>query len=100
MPTYEYLVVVGIASRKDDSDGNQIWSTTYEFWWPNAAEPEKRLAGWSSPFAPIINDLGQDGWKLITETALDTVIFADVYGWSEVACPVRQRWIFMREARS
>jgi hypothetical protein len=106
MPIYEYLVVLLTTARNVGSvnvghvgpDGNQTWAMTYEFWWPNAWEADKRLT--DRPVSVTLNDLGQDGWKLVDSALLDTAIFNEVHGLPEVSIPVRQRWTFMREARS
>jgi hypothetical protein len=104
VPVYEYLVVTTIY-RTNWADAQhqyprpaQTWETTYYIYRPNAIEPEERPG--ETLLSTVFNDLGQEGWRLVTSDIPDSVVVSgNHYGWTEAGVPVRQRWTFIREAR-
>jgi hypothetical protein len=111
--TYEYLIVTAVHDvtyRTESTDyGGQRTQylmrdeekTTYYIYRPNATEPEARPG--DTLLGTVFNDLGREGWRLVTSDVLDSVVDSGSYhhyGWHEVGVPVRQRWTFIREAAS
>jgi hypothetical protein len=106
VPTYEYLILAHTHEtnwaeiRNKTPRLTQTFTQTYYIRRPNATEPEK-LPG-DTPIGVIFNDLGREGWRLVTSEILDSTVITggNYYGWDEVGFPVRQRWTFIREAGS
>ena len=44
----------------------------------------------------LLNELGNDGWELVSETVWHTAIMEGVNGWTESGSPVTARWTFKR----
>lgn len=63
MPDWEYLTVYydREASLKQDGPGKMIWSAKIK--WPAGIEIRDEV-----PIEDVLNDLGQDGWELVTRT--------------------------------
>lgn len=66
---------------------------------------ETRLV-WTSPptdeaktsTLDVLNDLGAEGWELVTETVLDSEIFSRLHGWESVGSPVLMRYLLKRSS--
>ena len=46
----------------------------------------------------LLNELGADGWELVSETVMDTTIFSSLHGWSDSGTPTQMRWSLKRRA--
>lgn len=46
----------------------------------------------------LLNELGAEGWELITETVLDSEIFTRLHGWENVGSPVLMKYVLKRPA--
>jgi hypothetical protein len=61
--------------------------------------------GWSSAegvnaafnLLDLLNEFGAEGWELISESVLDSIIFSERHGWSQVGGPVQIKCILKRE---
>lgn len=105
MPTYEYLVLNSIYRTNCADTQNQFprpaqtWDTTFYIFRPNATQAEERPG--DTLLVTLFNEFGRDGWRLVTSDIPDSVVISgNHYGWSEAGVPIRQRWTFIREARS
>ena len=50
----------------------------------------------NAPLNELFNELGNEGWELISAQVLQSSIFS-MRGMEEVSQPVSQRWVFKRE---
>lgn len=105
VPTFEYLTLTLTHETNWSKIKNisplpvQKFTQTYHIRRPNGTEPEELAGG--IPLAVVFNDLGREGWRLVTcEIPESTVASGGYRGWDEVGIPVRQRWTFIREAHS
>jgi hypothetical protein len=104
--SYEYLIVIhvyqtnyaSIPNLPDEPDGSrpkQTWTYTWYLTWPDNTKVEERPGNILA--STLFNELGKDGWKLITSDIPDSVVVSGGhYGWTEAGIPIRQRFIFMR----
>jgi hypothetical protein len=47
----------------------------------------------------LMNELGAEGWELVTDAPIDSVIATShSTGWSEAGIPVLRQWLFKRSA--
>jgi hypothetical protein len=67
----------------------------YEIWLPGATEADRRIS-WSTAdprhkinALEILNELGAQGWELVTSAASYTAIDSGVFGWDTVGTPVQ-----------
>src|SRR6266851_4739608 len=81
--SYEYLIVVhlyqtnyaSIPNLPDEPDGSrpkQTWTYTWYIYWPNTTKAEERSGNILT--STLFNELGNDGWKLITTDIPDSVV--------------------------
>lgn len=70
-------------------------------------EPDRRLASSTqrkhttvdkTTLQDLLAEVGDEGWELVSESVLDTVIADESEGWSEVGMPVKVRWMMKRRA--
>lgn len=101
---WEYLFVTWISKRETVKLDTYTW--TYTFWIkrPGSEEEEERLS-WSSEtkettlaLNELLNELGGEGWEMVSETVLDSVVFSSKHGVESVGAPLRMRWNFKRPA--
>jgi hypothetical protein len=96
---WEYLTIAwqhttNYATKAPDEE--QTWESTYRISKPNA-EPDT-LAAADVNWTKLLNDLGADGWEMVTESIRSTVIFGQSMGWSNVGSPIQIVWQFKRLA--
>ncbi|HXD53762.1 MAG TPA: hypothetical protein VN618_03325 [Solirubrobacteraceae bacterium] len=96
---WEYLTIAwqsmtNYATKTPDEA--QTWESNYRISKPNA-EPEV-LSATDVNWTTLLNELGADGWELVTESVRKTVIFSQSMGWSNVGSPIEIVWQFKRLA--
>jgi hypothetical protein len=104
-PRWEYLHVVWIYKRTTVKVETYKWTQIYWVYRPGVEKGEERFA-WSEDttkvkvtFNDILNELGSEGWELVSESVLDSVVFSNKHGVEMVGAPLRMRWNFKRPAR-
>jgi len=48
----------------------------------------------------LLAEFGAEGWELVSETVLDSVVVPKDQGWSNVGTPTQVRWVMKRRAQS
>src|SRR5947209_7841442 len=105
---YEYAFITSIHATNwaeihdmpEDSRPEQTWTDTFYIFWPGKKDYEER-SGKDLTNVTLFNELGQDGWKLVSHDTPNSHIPGGAYfGWYEVSRPVRERFIFIREVLS
>ena len=103
---WEYLTAVWVYASKELAKtpaGRKQFAFTHDLyvWKPGAAEPDAHPL-WSSTdgeisrnYLEILNGLGAEGWELVSESVLDSVV-GPKEAWGDVGYPVRLQWLFKR----
>jgi hypothetical protein len=47
----------------------------------------------------LLAEFGIEGWELVSETVLDSVVIPKANGWSNVGIPIQIRWAMKRRAQ-
>ncbi len=103
MTCWEYASITWIYSTEQKQGEKPKWKQVYSICWPDGTS-EERL-GWTSEdssedttsIIELENELGAQGWELISVTVLDSVVLNKQYGWPNVGTPVRKSWVFKRQ---
>jgi hypothetical protein len=74
----------------------QTWESLYRVTRPGR-EPET-FAAENVNWSELLNELGSDGWEMVTESLRKSVIYGQSMGWSNVGSPVEIVWHFKRLA--
>ena len=98
---WQYLTVTHVRfAVAADGDKPQAWDDYYFVLRPGAedAETHKEIDT-ARPvlWRDLLNELGQEGWELVTSDVLDHAVVSTSLGWSDVSTPVRVRYAFKRE---
>jgi hypothetical protein len=51
-------------------------------------------------FMDLLHEFGADGWELVGETVLDTVLVGEEHGWRSKGTPAHVRWTLKRRLDS
>jgi hypothetical protein len=99
---WEYLSLTWTHEREKIAPGEYKWTQTYWVYWPGQEEAEKRHV-WDSDtkeykeaLQDTLNGFGQEGWELVSETTLNSVVFSEQQGVEMVGSPISMRWMFKR----
>ncbi len=98
------MSVVWRYSTAKKADEKRMWRQELTITRPDQ-DGETRLV-WTSPSTDetktstldVLNELGDEGWELITETVLDSEIFTRLHGWESVGSPVLTKYLLKRPA--
>lgn len=96
---WEYMIVswqykTNYATKGVDEE--TTWESLYRITRPGS-ETETVAAG-DLTWITFLNDLGADGWEMVTESLRKSIIFSQTNGWHNVASPVEIVWNFKRLA--
>jgi hypothetical protein len=95
-PRWEYLLASWQSTTNYYSKASheaQTWESVYWLTRPDV-EPEK-LNGevkWSA----LLNELGAEGWEMVSESVRRSVVHAHALGWTNAGAPIEIRWTFKR----
>lgn len=100
-PRWEYMRVAYIYSteppvKRDGIQRQRTWSHVYYVYRPG--QSEETIDSKHLNFDSYLNDLGNEGWELVSESVRETTLISPVYGWEMVGHPVRIVWTFKRPA--
>jgi hypothetical protein len=92
---WEYLLVLwqGPNLATEGAGDTQKEEAGYQITRPNT-KTEKVPA--DIRLSRLLNDLGAEGWELVSHTILRSVIFSKSLGWSNVGGPIEMAWTFKR----
>lgn len=90
---WEYMRVTYVSSTKM-SPTPQTWSEDY--WVCRPGAEREHLAAASVDFDVLLNELGSEGWDLVSEHTRDSVVLSSQHGWPMVRVPVKMVWTFKR----
>lgn len=90
--TWQYLVMVWEYTTKM-VDQEQTWAGKYYIYRTGVETVEKEPTG---SFVGLLDELGADGWELVTSEPTRNTLVSTFGGWTEVSMPVRIRWTFKR----
>jgi hypothetical protein len=106
---WEYLIVVQEHKAEQRSrrtaDGNETY-WHFEFFWyiyRPGVEKADQPDGWSTTrpdglgIVTLLNDLGSDGWELMSENVMRSALSAHSFGWgTSSSMPIQTKWLFKR----
>lgn len=94
---WEYKVLIWTRERHDPPrvlpGPDRTWTDLYEFWPSGETRDAKSL-----PLHRLLNEIGAEGWELVSESQWERAAVGPVRGYQSVDAPIRQRWIFKRPA--
>jgi hypothetical protein len=102
MTRWEYLSVVWTLTAKPEWDNKWSMESGYHIWRPGAGEPEVRKTDGAtvSPLGhEIINELGGEGWELVSETVTRSAV-STAQGYPTAGVPIATSLIFKRPVDS
>jgi hypothetical protein len=99
---WEYLTLLWGRSLRAIEPGEASWCERYVICRRESEEGEERLA-WDEKTKPevqptlvaLLNELGAEGWELISEIALENTVHPQT-GFETVGSPISIRWLFKR----
>ena len=98
MTRWQYLCVTWEYSTQVVGDQPRTWANRY-FLRRDGGEATALPEGLD--WVKYLNELGSDGWELVTERMQNSVVFGgQELGWSNVAGPVRMVFTFKRPVAS
>jgi len=101
---WEYLTVIFRYEGEEVGPEMHTWTQTYLIYGPDGEEEKRHI--WSSEegtseakitLTELLNELGEEGWELASETVLNSVVLSKRQGFSQVGVPISTRWIFKRQ---
>ncbi len=114
---WEYKLVIWSSSTRFQKERRhpqgsittkQLWRSVFTIK-EGGKEPEERL-NYSNhaedeeveqiSLEELLAEFGTEGWELVSETVLDSVIVREDSGWTNVGTPLKTRWVMKRRAKS
>src|SRR5690349_19793073 len=104
MKAWEYMRVTMLYKTANKLDPEtrtdvQTWTTSFSIAKPDGST-ESVEAGEGFSFLVLLNELGAEGWDLVSETVRKTTITAGALGWNDVGTPISIVYTFKRERES
>lgn len=93
--TWEYMTMV-YDHRREIVNEQWTWPSTYYILRADSDSADERPG--ETNLLVLLNELGAEGWELVGNVILRSTIVKSATGWSEESLPVRQRWLFKRQA--
>jgi hypothetical protein len=93
-----------IAFPSGERQPKQLWRAEFRIVRPGG-ESESRLGYSTYPkdeeveetqIAALLNELGAEGWELVSETVYDSTIVSARGGWQKAGMPIEVRWTLKR----
>jgi hypothetical protein len=103
---WEYMTISWTYTREwkftPPGPGRDIWKSQFYIYRPRA-KTETRLGSDSDNpeakttwYLEILQEFGAEGWELVGETVMDTVLVSEENGWKSKGVPAHIRWTFKR----
>jgi hypothetical protein len=74
----------------------------WSIWRPGASQAETP-EGWATTrpdglnLMELLNDLGADGWELVSEVVMRSAVSSHSFGWNTASAqPIQMKWLFKR----
>jgi len=110
---WEYKAILWVSSAELRNEGRRPSGALKTNWYYRSEfqiyegrnEPERRLnfsthdedeGAETVKIHDLLAEFGAEGWELVSETVLDSVIFEKSEGWSQVGAPLKIRWMMKR----
>lgn len=94
MQKWEYLVLIWLYSttnRATRPADKQAAEHSIFIFQPGAGPEE-----YYGELVEALNDLGTEGWELVTSDSLESTVMDLRFGWKQVTTPIRNRYVFKR----
>jgi hypothetical protein len=110
---WEYKAILWVSSAELRNEGRHPSGALKKKWYyrsefqiyESGKDPERHLS--ASTYSEdedaetvniqdLLAKLGAEGWELVSESVMDSVIFEKSEGWSQVGAPIKIRWTMKR----
>jgi hypothetical protein len=90
---------------RQGSSGEETYWHFEHFWsiWRPGASESENPEGWSTSrpdgvgLVGLLSDLGAEGWELVSQVVLRSVITSHSFGWADSSgTPIQMQWVFKR----
>ncbi|HET7444711.1 MAG TPA: hypothetical protein VFJ57_08640 [Solirubrobacterales bacterium] len=103
---WEYMTISWVYTREwnftPPDPGRTIWKSQFYIYRPGAGT-ETRLGNDSDNpeaqttwYLEVLQEFGAEGWELVGETVIDTVLITEENGWKSKGIPAHIRWTLKR----
>lgn len=94
MQKWEYLVLIWLystnAAATRPAEKQPAGHSIYIF------QPGGGPEEYYGELVEALNDLGSEGWELVSSDPLESTVMDGRFGWRQVSTPVRNRYVFKR----